>query len=94
MTTEKRAPIHYDAITVGGQYCGVLRGLWRMEGDMMGGPFVSHAQLDEARQRVIVAEGFVYAPETDKRNFLRRIEAALFTLELNANETTESQSTK
>ena len=93
MTTEKRAPIHYDAITVGGQYCGVVRGLWRMEGDMMGGPFVSHAQLDEARQRVIVVEGFVYAPETDKRNFLRRIEAALFTLELNVNET-ESQSTK
>ena len=60
---------------------------------MMGGPFVSHAQLDEARQRVIVVEGFVYAPETDKRNFLRRIEAALFTLELNVNET-ESQSTK
>ena len=59
----------------------------------MGGPFVSHAQLDEARQRVIVVERFVYAPETDKRNFLRRIEAALFTLELNVNET-ESQSTK
>ena len=93
MTPEKRAPIHSDAITVGRQYCGVVRGLWRMEGDMMGGPFVSHAQLDEARQRVIVVEGFVYAPETDKRNFLRRIEAALFTLELNVNET-ESQSTK
>ena len=26
--------------------------------------------------RVVVAEGFVYAPETDKRNFMRRIEAA------------------
>ena len=32
--------------------------------------------------RVVVAEGFVYAPETDKRNFMRRIEAALFTLRL------------
>lgn len=31
---------------------------------------------------VVVAEGFVYAPETDKRNFMRRIEAALFTLRL------------
>ncbi len=49
---------------------------------MMGGPFVSHTRLDEKNHRVVVAEGFVYAPETDKRNFMRRIEAALFTLRL------------
>ena len=59
-----------------------MRGLWRMQGDMMGGPFVSHTRLDKKNHRVVVAEGFVYAPETDKRNFMRRIEAALFTLRL------------
>ena len=59
-----------------------MRGLWRMQGDMMGGPFVCHTRLDEKNHRVVVAEGFVYAPETDKRNFMRRIEAALFTLRL------------
>ena len=59
-----------------------MRGLWRMQGDMMGGPFVRHTRLDEKNHRVVVAEGFVYAPETDKRNFMRRIEAALFTLRL------------
>lgn len=82
MTTEKRAEITYKPITVNGSYCGVMRGLWRVEGDMMGGPFVSHIRLDEKNNRVVVAEGFVYAPETDKRNFIRRIEAALFTLRL------------
>lgn len=82
MTTEKRAEITYEPITVNGSYCGVMRGLWRVEGDMMGGPFVSHIRLDEKNNRVVVAEGFVYAPETDKRNFIRRIEAALFTLRL------------
>lgn len=83
MTTETRyvQPL-YSPITVKGKYCGVLRGLWRMQGDMMGGPFVSHARLDEANNRVVVAEGFVYAPETDKRNTIRRIEAALYTLRL------------
>ena len=59
-----------------------MRGLWRVEGDMMGGPFVSLARLDEQNNRVIVAEGFVYAPETEKRNYIRRIEAALYTLRL------------
>ena len=49
---------------------------------MMGGPFVSHIRLDEENQRVVVVEGFVYAPETNKRNYIRRLEAALFTLRL------------
>ena len=74
--------LEYTPITLNGKYCGVMRGLWRMQGDMMGGPFVSHTRLDEKNHRVVVAEGFVYAPETDKRNFMRRIEAALFTLRL------------
>ena len=82
MQTEHRAGIDYEAITLNGKYCGAMRGLWRVEGDMMGGPFVSLARLDEQNNRVIVAEGFVYAPETEKRNYIRRIEAALYTLRL------------
>ncbi|MDR1779241.1 MAG: DUF4837 family protein [Tannerella sp.] len=72
--------VTYTPITFKGKYCGVLRGLWDTYGDKMGGPFVSYARLDEQNNRVIVAEGFVYAPETDKRNFIRRIEAALQTI--------------
>ncbi len=82
MQTETRAGVEYTPITLNGIYCGVMRGLWSMQVDMMGGPLVSHTSLDEKNHRVVVAEGFVYAPETDKRNFMRRIEAALFTLRL------------
>ncbi len=81
MTTEKRM-VEYKPITVRGKYCGELRGLWKMVGDMMGGPFISHVRLDEENNRVVVVEGFVYAPETNKRNYIRRIEAALYTLRL------------
>jgi len=72
----------YSAITLFGKYCGVLRGLWEMENDMMGGPFVSFARVDETNNRVVVAEGFVYSPETDKKKYIRRLEAALHTLRL------------
>lgn len=83
MTTDtKYATVSYTPTTMNGKYGGVMRGLWRMQGDMMGGPFVSHIRLDEINNRVIVAEGFVYAPETEKRNFIRRIEAALHTLRI------------
>ncbi|MDO4703644.1 DUF4837 family protein [Tannerella sp.] len=74
--------LSYEAKKLQGKYCGVLRGLWKMEGDMMGGPFVSYARLDETNNRIVVAEGFVYAPETDKRNYIRRLEASLHTLRL------------
>ena len=79
MKTEKRFELSYEPITYRGEYRGVLRGLWRMEGDKMGGPFVSHAHLDEKNQRVVVAETFVYAPGTKKAKLLRRGEASLYT---------------
>jgi len=84
----------YSGITLNGKYAGVLRGLWEMKGDMMGGPYVSVARLDEINNRVVVAEGFVYAPETDKRSYIRRIEAALYTLLLPGETVPESSDAK
>ena len=56
------------------------RGLWRMKGDFMGGPFVSHTRLDQKNQRIITAEIFVYSPDKMKRNLVRQMEASLYTL--------------
>jgi hypothetical protein len=58
-----------------------VRGLWEMEGDAMGGPFVSLA-LQQGHS-IICVEGFVYAPEMKKRNLIRRLEATLYTLKIN-----------
>ena len=63
----------------------VLRGLWEMKNDMMGGPLVAHAVYDTARATVIVAEAFVFAPESKKRNKIRQLEAALYTLKIQNN---------
>ena len=83
MTTEKRFTLSYEAISKNGEYCGVVRGLWEMEGDMMGGPFVSHAHLDRKNRRVVVAETFVYAPGAKKAKLIRRGEAVLYTFCMN-----------
>ena len=66
-----------------GKYCAELRGLWRVEGDIMGGPFVSRSYYDEARQQIVTAEVFVYAPQHKKRNKIRQIESILRSLEIN-----------
>ena len=63
-------------------YTMEARGLWRMKGDFMGGPFVSHTRLDQKNQRIITAEIFVYSPDKMKRNLVRQMEASLYTLKL------------
>jgi hypothetical protein len=69
-------------ISVRGEYAQEARGLWHMENDAMGGPFVAHSVVDTINNRVIVVEGFVYAPEKMKRSMIRRLEAALYTLKV------------
>ena len=74
--------VYVEDGTVRGKYAQIARGLWRVQGDRMGGPFVSHSRVDEANGRIVVAEAFIYAPESLKRDLLRRMEAALYTLQL------------
>lgn len=66
--------------TEDGRTVMISRGLWEMRNDAMGGPFVSYSVVDSANSRIIVAEAFVYAPGTNKRNLIRSAEAALYTL--------------
>ena len=65
-----------------GNYALEARGLWRVKGDMMGGPYVSHARVDTMNHRVVVAEIFVYSPDKMKRNLVRQMEASLYSLRL------------
>lgn len=54
------------------------RGLWEVENDFMGGPFVSHSFYSKDGSEIIVVEGFVYAPRFDKRHYLRQVEAIVY----------------
>lgn len=58
-----------------------MKGLWEVQNDFMGGPFVSHFFLDKANQNVIALEAFVYAPRYDKRNYLRQVESIIYSFE-------------
>jgi hypothetical protein len=57
------------------------RGFWEVEGDFMGGPFVSHSFYSPDGQDIIVLEAFVYAPKYDKRQYLRQVESILYSFE-------------
>jgi hypothetical protein len=51
-----------------------------MRNGALGGPFVSLSSVDTVERKVIVGEGFVYSPSTDKRDLIRQMEAVLRTL--------------
>jgi len=69
--------------TVGGFYAMETRGLWKiLDGEAMGGPFVSLTRLDPVNARVVTAETFLYAPGQKKRNAMRQLEAVLYSLKM------------
>lgn len=82
MTTAAAYSPDYRRMEVDGLFRAELRGLWEMTTDMMGGPFVMHAFVNENTGMVIIAEVFVYAPEMNKRNLLRNLESTLYTISI------------
>ncbi len=82
MTTSTAYDPDYRKMEYNGLFRAELRGLWEMTKDMMGGPFVSHAFVNENTNMVVVVEVFIFAPETDKRNIIRGMEGSLYTIKI------------
>ncbi len=80
MTNENDLPPVFNVLAHNGNYAAESRNLWRVENDYMGGPYISLAVLDMLKQRVVVVEGYVYAPTKKKRNLLRQVEAMIYTM--------------
>lgn len=83
-TEYKVFPPQMRAITVQeDEYATEVRGLWKiLDGEAMGGPYVSHTRLDQVNGRVVTVETFLYAAGQKKRSALRQAEAILYTLQL------------
>lgn len=83
MVTELLFLPKYKKLELEGKQVIETRGLWRMENEIMGGPFISYTVLDPENNRVVTVEAFVFAPSKKKRNFLLEHEAILKTVSLN-----------
>ena len=75
VTEQMGFPIYNDNVNVGTISGAELRGLWESVGDKMGGPMYEFSFIDKTNENVISVGGFVYAPEEDKRDYLREVEA-------------------
>lgn len=57
-----------------------LRGVWDVENDFMGGPFISYTFVDPQNDRIITMMGYVFHPNKKKRNLLRQLEAIIYSV--------------
>ena len=76
MITEYRyQPPLTKEIDFDGHFAKEIHGLWRVENDFMGGPMVSFFVLNEDEGMIYSISGYAFAPQFDKREYYREIEA-------------------
>ena len=77
-TTTEYLPVLYKVRDdVPGYFAAEIRGLWEVEKEFLGGPFISMVFYKEGSPDLIFIDGFVYAPDQKKRNLIQRLEYIL-----------------
>jgi len=80
MITEKAyAPYVFDA-EIANRPAIETKGMWEVKNFMMAGPFINYIVEDAPNDRLLVLEGFTFAPSTNKRDYMFELEAVLKTL--------------
>ena len=54
-----------------------VRGVWETEGFTMAGPFITYAIKDKINNRYLIADGYVYAPSLEKRDYIFELESMI-----------------
>ncbi|MBC8148022.1 MAG: DUF4837 family protein, partial [Bacteroidetes bacterium] len=68
-------------VEINGCYAVETRGLWEVERDFMGGPFLNYTILDEINNRIVTVDGSVYSPNKEKRAHIRQLESMFYSVE-------------
>jgi hypothetical protein len=77
MITEEAYTPHIFEVELDGKKAFETRGKWEVKDMYMAGPFLSYTIVDDVNDRLIVVEGFTYAPAINKRDFMFELEAIL-----------------
>lgn len=81
MGTETRVDVHRDSVRIGNYTAVETRGLWRLFGDFMGGPFINYCFLNTKTNKLIMIDCFLYAPRKEKRDFLMQLESVVYNIQ-------------
>ena len=82
MKTEEAYSPFFNTTILDGKPSFEMRGTWDVEGAFMAGPFVTYVIRDDENKRFLVAEGFVFAPSVNKREYMFEVEAIIKSLRI------------
>lgn len=83
MITEEAYAPYFETTFLAGKKAFQTVGTWELKGIFMSGPFINYAVLDKQNNRMIVLEGFAYAPSSSKRNTMHELEAIIKSVKFN-----------
>ena len=83
MLTEDSYAPYLFLIKIKGRDTFETKGTWELKNDYMMGPFINYCIIDQANNRVLVLEGFCYAPSKEKRDLMFELEAVIKSVEFN-----------
>ncbi len=78
ITAPEETTLEYRRID--GRLWAEMRGFWDVQGDFMGGPFVSFSTLDAASGEIVCIDCYVFSPRHHKRNYVREMEHLVHTV--------------
>ncbi|RZJ30411.1 MAG: DUF4837 family protein [Flavobacterium sp.] len=77
MKTEQSYAPYLSHRTLSGRRTFETRGTWELQNDYMSGPYINYAIMDKPNKRILVLEGFCYAPSKEKRDLMHELEAII-----------------
>ena len=81
-TNDKDLPVFIQKIELSNAYAVEARGIWEMQGEFMGGPFISYLVLNEKNNELVFIDAFVFAPSKRKRNYMLQLDHIVSSLKL------------
>lgn len=82
MVTETAFYPYFEKTKINENTAYQSRGTWELDTDFMFGPFINYAIVDTKNKRILVIEGFCYAPSKEKRNLMLELEAIIKTVKI------------
>jgi hypothetical protein len=80
LITERAFRPYFYRTEIDGKLSYLTKGTWEVANDFMAGPFVNYMIQDTLNKRMLVVEGFVFAPTANKRDYMFELNTIINTL--------------
>jgi len=78
---DKDLPMFSWVKSINNNYAIEARGIWELEHDFMGGPFVSYLIHNSQKGELLFVDGFLHAPGEEKREYMQELEYIISSVE-------------